>query len=1004
MRKFTFLVSLLTLVALPLVSQAVNDECIDAIALPTVAEFCTNVGEFSNEDGTPSFPDYPACIDEEDQYRDVWFSFVAQATDASLSITGDVPLVPGGTILTPQFLIYSGDCDNLTEVGCVSPTIGFNSVSGIFTGLMPGETYYLNIGARLGRQGSFQICVNQFNSVPEPSGDCVTGVVLCDKSSFAVNFLSGDGNVDDDLGDLLCNEAACGSAGNGQVPESNSAWYKWTCDQAGTLAFTIDPLGGPNDDLDFLVYELPNGIDDCINKENIRCMLSGESQGNTDAENLPCLNETGLSLNDPDLQEECGCQPGNNNFGNAIDMVAGRSYALLIMNFSNSGDGFNISFSGTGTFVGPEASFTTDLGQACVGEVVTFTDNSQSLDPIDDFNWNFGPNAVPATANGPGPHQVFFDRPGNQTILLAVETNRGCLVTEIVNDLEIVCCSDHFDLAADVNDTQCPGDGTGAIDLTVASQFAPFSYNWDNGATTQDLSGLEPGDYTVTISDEATCEVVQTFTVGGPPAFTFDTLITMPTCDGGQDGSLTLVVNGGTPGYEFSFNNGPFTTSNTINNIPIGTYNVRLRDANGCTAEQDIFVNELVLALNPLVAAIQEPRCNGESNGRITVNINNGLGPYDYDFGSGFQPGSILDNIPGGTYLVTVRDANNCFGNFNFEVPDPPAIDAELMADDISCFGQRDGMISATVAGGRPDYTYAWSNGSADPLISGLDAGIYTLTITDQNGCPEIVDTFIIEPGEIFGELVEVIDNVCFGESNGAVILTASGGTPGFMYSVDGASFQTDSTLAGLAAGDYELVIMDSEGCLDTVAATIAEPGEFIIDPGRDLLLDLGFDTTLTAVSNYRPVQFSWGPDSVQCLNLDCSRVLVRPFNSTNFIVTGVNEAGCIATAEVLVRVVDNKPVYIPNVFSPNGDGVNDGFTLFAGPAVTAIETMQIFDRWGGLLFETDADFLPNEPGQGWDGTSEGRPVNGGVYVYRFQVRFVNGDLVDYAGDITVLR
>ncbi|MEL6276125.1 MAG: gliding motility-associated C-terminal domain-containing protein, partial [Bacteroidota bacterium] len=438
----------------------------------------------------------------------------------------------------------------------------------------------------------------------------------------------------------------------------------------------------------------------------------------------------------------------------------------------------------------------------------------------------------------------------------------------------------------------------------------------------------------------------------------------------------------------------------------IGTYNVTVRDANGCVNVQDIQVNELVLELDPLVAAIQEPRCNGENNGRITVNIDNGIGPYEYDFnqGNGFESSAILDNIPSGIYDVNVRDVNNCQGVFTFEVEDPPVVETTLDAQDISCAGQQDGMVGVVASGGRPDYTYLWSNDATTPTISNLDAGTYTVTITDANGCPEIVDTFIIEPQSIIGEVVEVVDNLCFGEDAGSVTLAASGGSPGFEYSVDGINFQMDSTLVNLPAGDYIFTIRDSEGCTNTVTASITEPTEFIIDPGQDLLLNLGFDTTLTAVSNYRPVQFNWGPDSVQCLNFDCSRVLVQPFNSTTYVVTGINEAGCIATAEVQVRVVDSKPVFIPNAFSPDGDGINDGFTLFAGPAVTSIETFRVFDRWGGMVFESPTAIRPNEPSLGWNGVTDGRPVNAGVYIYYFQVRFLNDEVVEYSGDVAVIR
>lgn len=1001
MEKFILLFSSL-LITLGIAAQPANDECINAIPLSNELQFCTGVGEFSNEGATTSLDDYPACIDEEAEIRDVWFSFVAQATEISINLNGDIPLQSGGSIRTPQFVLWSGECDDLTRFGCADVNIGQNGTFGIYTDLVPGETYYLSVGARLGRQGSFQICMNQFFAIPEPSGDCNTGVILCDKSAFTVGFLSGDGVVRDDLGDVLCMTQNC-SGGN--LTEANSIWYRWTCDDPGTLAFNIDPLGPPTDDIDFLLYELPGGIDDCAGKENIRCMLSGQTQGNTDDENFPCLNNTGLSLADPDDREECGCQQGNNNFAQAIDMEAGKSYALLIMNFSGSGAGFNISFGGTGTFLGPEAEIFTNQAQVCVGEVMEFSDNSQSVDPIVSQEWFFGSQATPSTATGPGPHAISFNRPGEQFVRLVIETSRGCQVTEILTDIEVVCCEEQFDISGQAVDLLC-ADQLGGVDLTTATNFAPLTYEWSDGSTQEDLTGVPVGTYTVTITDNATCQTIRSFDVNGPPPYSFDTLIQMPTCDGGQDGILTFLVEGGTAPYEFSFDGSPFGADNTIAGIPVGDYRVQVRDANGCLVEQTIPVTELVLTLDPMANVVTDPRCFGENNASINVVVANGAGPYRYDFndGNGLRNDAILDQIGAGIYQVEVRDANNCRGDFSFSVEDPPAIQTGLSKMDISCFGERDGEVSVSPSGGRPGYTFNWSNGGTSEVINGLSAGPYSVTITDDSGCPIVVDTLVVEPSEIVGMVIDVMDNTCFGVEGGGLTLSATGGTAPYTFSSGDGNFQASGSLSDLGAGVYAPVIMDSEGCTDTLSATIEQPEEFVIDPGIDLVIDLGFDTTLNAMSNYRPVVYTWSPEDVDCLTPDCSRVLVGPFNSTVYTVTGVNSAGCEASADVRVIVTNNKPVFIPNGFSPDGDGFNDGFTLFGGPAVAAIEQLRIFHRWGGLVYESPVEFSPNDPSLGWDGTANGEAVNSGVFVYQFRVRFLNGETGEYAGDLTVVR
>ncbi len=983
-------------------AQPANDDCANAMLLPNPVDYCSANAEFTTVFATQSLPaeGYPTCVPNDQENEDVWFSFVAVGTDVNIRVTGQIPNQPQGSLLTPQAVLYSGSCDDLVPESCISSNAGQHSVSVIYGPLVVGDTYYISVGARNGRNGTFQLCVDNFNAAPAPDGDCPTGVVLCDKSPFAVPFLSGQGLIQGEIDGTDCNSSTC------SFTETNSAWYKWTCDDPGTLAFSITP-NNPNDDIDFVLFELPNGIDDCSGKQDIRCMASGENVGQPFAEWFPCTGATGLSLNDNDNSENCGCQAGNNNFASAINMVAGRSYALVILNFTGSGEGFGIEFGGTGTFLGPTADYTISTQQACVGETVTFNDASSFIGVIEGYEWNFGPTATPSTATGPGPHSVVFNRPGTRAILLEVETDRGCLVRRFRNDLTIVCCDDQFELVTDVTPVQCPSDGTGMIDLTAQSAYNPITYAWNTGEITQDLTGLDVGTFTVTVTNETTCRDSLTVAVPGPPAFAFDTLVTMPTCDGGTDGVLTLQVSGATPGYQFNFDGAGFQDGNTLTGIPQGIYEVVVRDANGCEETLSIPVSELILELDPQVTAIMEPVCFNDANGSIQLNISNGLPPYQYDFndGNGFQDGDAIDNIPSGSYIVEVLDANRCRGNFVFEVPNPPALQTDLAITDISCFGDNDGRAAVAVAGGRPGYVYSWSTGSADSSVVNLGPGPVSVTITDTNGCPIVADSTITQPPQIFVEVLEVTDNVCFGESNGSVSLLASGGRPGYEYSADGFTFQLDSILGGLPAGPVTLTVMDASGCTDSTTAFIDEPAEFLLAVADQLAINLGFDTVLTVVANYPGVDYTWAPgDSTDCLNFDCSRYRVNPVNTINYTVLGINEAGCPAQATVKVIVIKDRPVYIPNAFTPDGNGANDGFTLFTGPAVTSITSFQIFDRWGGLVFNAPVAIPPNEPRLGWDGTQNGKPVNSGVFVYVFQVEFLDGNTQVYSGDVTVVR
>ena len=997
-------------------AQIANDDCTAAIALPSVESYCSGTAEFTTAGATGSFEDvnrYPVCFEEREEIRDVWFSFVATRNTATVIVTGDVPGNSQGTLTEPQFSIYENTCpaDGAETIGCRSPfrdpttNVIQNGGSITLSNLNFGQTYYIQVAARNGNTGSFQLCARQFDAVPEPDGDCDNGVVLCDKRAFSVEFLSGNGSVRDDL---LSDNITCRD-----VPtETNSTWYKWICEDPGSLAFTITPLGAAfNEDIDWVIYELGSGLDDCGDRRPLRQMFSGETSGNPPNENIPCLGATGMSLRDRDDSEDCGCQAGDNNFTSSIDMVAGRAYALVILNFSGSGDGFEITWGGEGTFQGPDPEFTVSSAEVCVGDALIFEDQSSSVDPIVSYEWSFGETATPRTATGPGPHSVVFGAAGNPDVQLVIETNREC--REIVREQEInvICCEGQFSLDGTASALTCPLDSSGVIDLEASSSFSPttLTYAWSNGETTEDLTGVPTGMYAVTVSDESGCTDSLAFTVDGPAAFVFDTVITMPTCGGQTDGSFAFeITSGGTAPYEYSLDGSPFGADNRLDDIGIGTVNVRARDANACLVEQDIEVNETELGLVEGFQAVTEPVCAGESSGSIELQIANGRPAYEFDFnlGDGFQSENIRTGLAPGAYTINARDQDGCNGLFELVITDPPVLNFSASGTDLSCFGENDGSLDTLASGGRPGYTVTFQDGTAFDSVSAgdLPVGTYTLQLSDANGCTVSESVTLTQPAEIFPEIIAVNDLPCFGVPTGSIALGASGGTPDYLYSSDNVTFQADSLLAGLPAGDYTLYVMDANGCSDSITSSLTEPEEFIIDPGAGGEIVLGFDTVLQALSNYSPVTYVWGgQDSLLCLDPPCTRVLARPTLTTEYTVLGTNASGCIDSASVLLTVLDERPLYIPTAFSPNNDGRNDGFTIYGGPAVAQVSALRVYHRWGGLVWEGE-DFAANDPSLGWDGRVDGKEVDPAVFVYRAVVLYINGQTEEYSGDVTLLR
>lgn len=976
-------------------AQPANDECVNAIPLDNVSSWCSTNGQFTTVGSTPSAQANPGCFPNNTASNDVWFSFVAQANTVNVSVAGSTNINAGGTIANPQFAIYTGTCGNLTLLQCASDAVNDHVIQTFAGNLVLGQTYYIRVSARFAFRGTFRLCVNNYNEVPSPSGDCPTAVVLCDKSSFTVPKVIGTGTLNNEIGNVGCNGPSC------VITESSSTWYKWTCRDAGTLTFTLTPLN-PADDLDFVVYELPGGLDNCNNKNPIRCMAAGENVSQPISTWLPCTGPTGLRNGETDTNETCGCPAGNNSFLAPINMVAGRSYALVVNNFSNSGDGFTVTFGGTGTFLGPTADFSITPQTVCVGQPVTLTDQSTFVGTITNRTWSFGLNSTPATATGVGPHTVTFDRPGIKSVLLTVRTDRGCLVSKVLT-VNVECCADHFTSSSVVSDVLCSGGSTGAVDVSISSNYPPYTYSWNGGQTSQDISGLPAGSYTLTVTDRATCTRELNFNVAQPPPIEADTIIVMPTCNGGTDGAATLQPRGGVGPYQFNWQNTGFNSNNTLANVPRGDYPVVIRDANNCLLPLVIPVRELELILNPTVQAITPPACTGFSNGSIVVDIANGRGPFQYNWGSGFVSDNSLLNVAAGVYNVEVRDANLCLGLFEFNMQDPPPLALSFAPTHTRCFQDANGSAVVTASGGVGNYTYAWQTGSLTDTANGLRAGAYTVTVFDGNNCRIEGAVTITEPPLLQLMVTDSTGLLCSYDTTGRIEVAATGGTPLYEYSVDGNTFQMAPLFNSLRGGTYTFTVMDAQGCLATVNGTVTAPPPIIVNAGPDQIIELGYTADIRATVSQNNLTVNWTPE----LGLNCSTCLgphtVQPLQNTTYVLTATDPNNCVAIDSVTILVIKNRPVYIPNAISPNDDGINDGFTLYAGPAARQINRLRIFDRWGELIF--DKSNLPlGVENQGWDGTIRGRPANTGVYVFMAEVGFIDDVNVLYEGDVTIVR
>jgi gliding motility-associated-like protein len=497
------MVVLMVFGGLSLKAQPVNDECTTAIHLANTDSWCSEPGAYTNVNGTPYTGPPPMNNCFLDYENEVWFTFIPQTPAIYIKVSGAVNSL--GTLRNPAIGVFEGPCNSLNRIGCNVTSSVTNQVELSIESLVIGRVYYLLVEGQNDFSGTFQICIEGFIPPPNPQSDCSKAVVLCDKSEFVVDTLLGTGITDPGVTTTCIGQ------------EFSSAWYKWTCQTSGTLTFTLIPNnyqpGFESDDIDFVVYELPNGIDDCSDKMELRCMASGANTGQPFQNWVRCNGPTGLRDGDPDVTEPAGCpNASQNNFVDAIDMIAGKTYALLVNNFSQSGLGFSIEWGGTGTFQGPEPAFDVTAVQAFECDKTIIFDN-QSIAPTDSivhYLWSFGAGAIPLYDTTTGPISVLYESFGFKKAALTVTSSKGCVVTEIIDFFIEPCCKDTSTLSvqATVRDQICPGTASGFIQGIGISGSPEYQYSLDcvNYQPASVFPFLMPGSYTLCIQDEKGCE------------------------------------------------------------------------------------------------------------------------------------------------------------------------------------------------------------------------------------------------------------------------------------------------------------------------------------------------------------------------------------------------------------------------------------------------------------------------------------------------------------------
>lgn len=615
-------------------------------------------------------------------------------------------------------------------------------------------------------------------------------------------------------------------------------------------------------------------------------------------------------------------------------------------------------------------------------------------------------------AGGTPQYTIVWSVPGNGTSITGLVANtytttvtdaNGCTatgsytVTQPLAPLEIT--------NAVVTDATCFGTSDGSVVITVAGGTTAYTYTWSNGVTTAANSNIPAGTYAVTVTDANGCSVTALYTVNQPTEIIFSQVsYTNVSCFNGTNGTATVTATGGGGTYTYVWNTSGYV-DNTLTAVGDGTYSVTATDAAGCTADTLLVITEPTLLSTTADAA--NVSCNTGTDGTATASPVGGTPPYSYGWSNSRTTQTII-GLGASQYFITVTDANMCTATAGTIVTEPTSISATYTAEAPKCVNTIDGTLTASAQGGTPPYVYTLQLISSNIASNttgefiGLAANTYNVLVTDSNNCPFNISTIVPLPSDdVFSYATDTTS--CYGSEYNDGIITVipiSFINAPYSYTIDGGAPQLSEIFYNQSAGEHTLSITSANGCVTDTVLFVPQPIEGFVEV-------LPTDTTVTAgetiqlsstFSNYPASAISsyiWSPGAgLSCM--DCANPMFNGYATTTFTLTVVYHNGCVATTTTDIYVDGNPPIFVPNAFTPNGDGNNDVFMLYSQQVAKV--RLKVFNRWGEKVFDSTNQF------EGWDGFYQGVLQPSGVFTYIAEVTYLDGETATQNGSVTLIR
>jgi gliding motility-associated-like protein len=535
----------------------------------------------------------------------------------------------------------------------------------------------------------------------------------------------------------------------------------------------------------------------------------------------------------------------------------------------------------------------------------------------------------------------------------------------------------------------CNGDSTGSIVTTVPGASMPLQYEWSFGSSDANPVNVPAGRHYVKITDANRCESIESVEILQPPPIAVALTPGDILCYGGTT-EIKSVASGGTGALSYAWNTGE--SAPLLNAIPAGTYSLNVTDAAGCMTSDSVTLAEPTRLVAKISDAI-DPTCAGVEDGSLALFVEGGTAPYRYTWSNG---SSLPDqqNLGGGDYTIEVTDAHNCVVSDVRTLLEPPLLKTQMTKlSDVSCYAGSDAALQISPSGGTPPYRYRWYDSlvtlsTLGPSVSGLSRGVYSVEVTDSRDCQVVQNMEVLQPAAPLQVDIFPLPGKCNGQATGSLDLKTQGGTPPYAFSWS--TGQTVEDLSNVPAGKYEVTVTDAEGCQSANKTLLVEPPPISITLSeRNVSCADGADGKI-AITRIReglaPYDIMWSTGE--------SGESIENLVEGVYSVRVTDAAGCSSTREVDVFKNEDACLFIPNAFSPNGDGTNDTWNI-RHMELYADAEVRVFNKWGSVVFESRGY------SKAWDGTYHGKTLEPATYYYFVDLR--NGDPI-YEGFLMILQ